>query len=121
MTSNEQSSYGVYRVTSSDSDLDQMAEEILRIGYVVIDSGLTSADIADYCARLDAVYAIQQDEVGGEENLQRINDANIVRCLLAYDEDFLAMATLPPLMQVAERVVGREFCPAHAKRCHQSA
>jgi ectoine hydroxylase-related dioxygenase (phytanoyl-CoA dioxygenase family) len=109
MTSSQQSSYGVCRVTSGDSDLDLMAEEILRCGYVVVDSGLSPADIAEYRERLDAVYSVQQEEIGGEENLQRINDANIVRCLLAYDDKFLAMATMRPLMQLAERLLGENF------------
>ena len=109
MTSSQQSSYGVCRVTAGESDLDLLAEEILRRGFVVADSGLSPADVAEYRERLDAVYTAQQAEVGGEEVLQRINDANIVRCPLAYDDKFLAMATLQPLMQVAGRLLGENF------------
>jgi ectoine hydroxylase-related dioxygenase (phytanoyl-CoA dioxygenase family) len=109
MMSEKSSSYGVYRVTSAQDHTDVLAEEILRCGYVVTDSGLSPAQIDSYRQRLDAVYAVQMKELGGEAALQRINDANIARCLLAYDAEFLEMATLPVLLGVAERVLGSNF------------
>lgn len=101
--------YGVSQATICATELDCLVEEILRCGFVVTASGFSPAEIAAYRERLDAVYALQQEEVGGEANLQRINDANVVRCLLAYDAAFLAMAAAPILFQVAERILGNNF------------
>lgn len=103
------SSYGVCRVTSAEDHTAALAEEILRCGFVVTDSGLSPAQIDGYRQQLDAVYAVQQQEIGGEVVLERIHDANIARCLLAYDADFLEMATLPVLRGVAERILGQNF------------
>jgi ectoine hydroxylase-related dioxygenase (phytanoyl-CoA dioxygenase family) len=109
MISNQAASYGVTKVTAAESQVDTLVEEVLRHGYVVVESGLSQTDIAGYRARLDAVYAVQQQEVGGEENLRRINDANIARCLLGYDDEFLTMAANPLLLEIAERIVGPNF------------
>jgi ectoine hydroxylase-related dioxygenase (phytanoyl-CoA dioxygenase family) len=109
MSSSQLAAYGVSRITVADSHIDALAEEVLRLGYVVADSGLSPEEIAGYRERLDGVYAAQQQEVGGEENLQRINDANVARCLLAYEDKFLEMATLPLLLRLAERLLGENF------------
>lgn len=109
MMQGQPTAYGVTKVTSAENQVDGLVEEIFRQGYVVVESGFSPADIARYRERLDAVYAAQQSEVGGEDNLQRINDANIARCLLAYDEAFLPMATHPLLLAVVERIIGANF------------
>ncbi len=109
MTGSQPSSYGVLKVASVATDLDVLAEEVLRRGYVVAPGCLGSTDVDRYRERLDAVYAAQVQEMGGEDNLQRINDANVARCLLAYDEAFLSMATHPVLLGVAERILGSNF------------
>jgi ectoine hydroxylase-related dioxygenase (phytanoyl-CoA dioxygenase family) len=109
MIASQSSSYGVSRVTAATTGLDVLAEEVLRRGYVVAENGLSEAEIDRYRQLLDAIYAVQQEEVGGEQNLQRINDANVARCLLAYEDAFLSMATNPVLLGVAERILGSNF------------
>src|SRR6185437_2790277 len=109
MIPNQPAAYGVTKVTAAENPLEILAEEVLRRGYVVTDSGLSAEDIARYREQLDAVYAVQQQEIGGEENMQRINDANVARCLLAYDDVFLTMAANPVLLGVAERILGANF------------
>jgi ectoine hydroxylase-related dioxygenase (phytanoyl-CoA dioxygenase family) len=106
MRADHPSSYGVCRVTSAGDPTDALVEEILRCGYVVADSGLSPAEIDTYRRRLDEVYKRQQQEVGGEAVLESINDANVVRCVLAYDDAFLQMATLPVVLRVAKRLLG---------------
>jgi ectoine hydroxylase-related dioxygenase (phytanoyl-CoA dioxygenase family) len=101
--------YGVCRVTAADTEIDILVEEVLRCGYAVADSGFSDEEISRYRLELDEVYAIQQQEVGGEENLERINDANVTRCLLAYDETFLSMATHSLVLKVSERILGSSF------------
>jgi ectoine hydroxylase-related dioxygenase (phytanoyl-CoA dioxygenase family) len=106
MIASQPSSYGVSRVTAGANGVDSLTEEVLRRGYVVADSGLSEAEIDRYRRLLDAIYAVQQEEVGGEDNLQQINDANVARCLLAYDDAFLTLAMNPVLLGVAERLLG---------------
>lgn len=101
--------YGIQSVNRHNDSIDYLVEEIAHTGYVVIDSGLSNDEITTYAQRLDEVYEMQQQEVGGAHNLALINDANVARCLLAYDEVFLKLATHPILLNLCERVLGENF------------
>lgn len=109
MIESQSSSYGVSRATVAESGLDSITEEILRGGYAVVDSGLSENEIDGYRQLLDTIYTVQQEEVGGEENLRRINDANVARCLLAYEDAFLGMATNDVVLGTIRRILGDNF------------
>ena len=47
---------------------------------------LETRQIAPIREKVDAVYDRQLQEIGGEEELQRISDAYVARCLIGYDE-----------------------------------
>jgi len=102
-------SYGVTERTTGVDELDLAVEEIEIRGYAVIDSGLSAAELEDYRRRLDAIYANQLEEVGGAENMVRINDANVTRCPLAYDAGFLDLAVHPKVLEIARRLLGENF------------
>jgi ectoine hydroxylase-related dioxygenase (phytanoyl-CoA dioxygenase family) len=55
---------------------------------------------------MDDVYARQCAEVGGETVLAGMNDADIARCLLAYSDAYLELATHPTLVALARAVLG---------------
>jgi ectoine hydroxylase-related dioxygenase (phytanoyl-CoA dioxygenase family) len=57
-------------------------------------------------AGLESVYARQCDEVGGEEVLIGIGDADIVRCPLAYDPLFLDLALHGSITDLARAILG---------------
>jgi ectoine hydroxylase-related dioxygenase (phytanoyl-CoA dioxygenase family) len=104
--------FGAYGVTTAEEATDPVAlavEEIALRGFTVLPDVLTRADIDDYNAAIEQVYAGQCAEVGGEENLARIGDIDIVRCLLAYDNRFLAMATSPRVMEVVRVILGDTY------------
>src|SRR6185436_8731419 len=77
---------------------DGHAEEIRNVGYSVLPSGLTADALAQLRRKIDDVYDRQVGELGGEEALRRINDANLARCLVEYDHDFLDLAIAPALL-----------------------
>lgn len=93
---------------NSDAD-DLSVEEICNIGYTVVDAGLTADDLQLIREKIDRVYARQLEEIGGEERLRRMNDANLARCLVGYDEYFLRLAAHPRLVSVCERMLGDHF------------
>ena len=90
----------------SASSVDAMVEQLLVRGLAVADCVLSEAEVADYNVRLDAVYRTQCDEIGGEQNLAAINDADIVRSPLAYDDTFLGLCCLPLIRDVVRRFLG---------------
>ncbi|MFM0029604.1 phytanoyl-CoA dioxygenase family protein [Paraburkholderia madseniana] len=94
----------------SDADaLDEAAAELRINGYTVLEGGLSRDRIDALKAGLDRTYRRQAEELGGEAVLRRINDADVARCMLSYEEDFLEVATCAPLMALARRILGPEF------------
>jgi ectoine hydroxylase-related dioxygenase (phytanoyl-CoA dioxygenase family) len=101
--------HAVREIHKNDSEDDLHAEEIRNIGYTVVDSGLTKDELEDIRGRIDRVYAKQVEEMGGEANLMRINDANIGRCLLGYDDYFVKLAANERIVSITSRLLGENF------------
>jgi ectoine hydroxylase-related dioxygenase (phytanoyl-CoA dioxygenase family) len=100
-------SYGVRERAAEPADeFDAAIEAIQYHGFAVVPNALPHERVVELNKRLDAVYAQQCDEVGGEKNLLEISDADIVRCPLAYDDVFLDLALNPAIVQVAKRLIG---------------
>src|SRR5207249_2793458 len=74
--------HGVRETHRNDGAADEAAEGVRNVGYAVIDSDLTDEELRAVRARSEAIYARQVRECGGEDNLDRINDACIGRCLI---------------------------------------
>lgn len=105
-------SYEAYGVTERLSDGDPTDEAVaeLRInGWTVIPSALPVEFVRNLGVALDRAYAQQVDEIGGESALHAMHDADIARCMPAYAPEFLEVATAPPLMKLATRMLGNEF------------
>lgn len=102
-------SYGVREATTLASDTDRIVEEIKISGYSIIDAVLSESELETVRRKLDEIYEVQAEEIGGEERLREINDNNIVRLLLAYDDYFLKPATHPAVLAVLERLLGDYF------------
>jgi ectoine hydroxylase-related dioxygenase (phytanoyl-CoA dioxygenase family) len=101
--------YGVREVNELTSELDRHVEEITVRGFTVVEGVIADSELEEARARTDRVYETQVAEVGGAENLGRIDDELVTRCLLAYDEYFLAMALRPKVISVVERLLGDYF------------
>jgi ectoine hydroxylase-related dioxygenase (phytanoyl-CoA dioxygenase family) len=99
-------SYGVLESRRLKDDLDAHVEEIEFLGYTVVESGLTREEIGALRASIDVNYERQLAETA---NVAMAADADILRCPLAYDDRFLKVATLAPLMAICERLLGVNF------------
>ena len=99
--------YGVNERSSNESDeLDRIRDEIRVRGLAVRQGVLAPEQVVTLNQKLDEVYAIQCNEVGGEEVLQTIKDIDVVRCPLAYDRDFLELAIASGITDVARKILG---------------
>ena len=103
------SAYGVREKTLIGSSHEMHAEEIRIRGFTVVPQMLGAAQLPDIRRRLDAVYATQVRESGGECYLQAIDDAGIARCLLAYDSFFMEMLQEPRLLAIVELLLGPHY------------
>jgi len=88
------------------SDRERLVEELSVRGIGTLESVLAPSEVTEISERLDAVYRRQCDEIGGEDVLKQINDADVARCPLAYDDAFLTLAYHPQITEVARDVLG---------------
>jgi ectoine hydroxylase-related dioxygenase (phytanoyl-CoA dioxygenase family) len=101
--------HGVLHRHQNEDTLEAAAEEIRNIGYTVIDSGFSADDLQHIRDKAEAVYARQVRECGGEDNLQRMNDACIARCALSYDDFFVRLAAHEQLLRLVAKLLDENF------------
>ncbi|HEY0381070.1 MAG TPA: phytanoyl-CoA dioxygenase family protein [Candidatus Elarobacter sp.] len=100
-------SYGVLETPESGDDLDVKVEELTRIGYTTVESGIARRELDEMRERLGAVYARQAAEL--DASLEASDDAGVARCLIAYDDCFFKLATNGALLQFCKRLFGESF------------
>lgn len=101
--------YGIKESNCLASELDLHIEEILVNGFTIVPNVLDDAVLAETRRRIDAVYDAQAAEIGGAESLKQINDESVARCMLAYDDYFLELATNSKVLAILERLLGDYF------------
>jgi len=109
LTQAQHGTHGVRERLKADDVYDEVAAELRVNGYAVLAGGFSPGFIDGLRAGLERAYATQVDEIGGEDRLRRMGDADIARCVLAYESDFIAVATAAPLLELVKRVLGPEF------------
>ena len=108
-TQTQHGTHGVVERFRADDIYDEVAAELRVNGYATLDGGFAPGFVRGLRAGLERAYAKQVDDIGGDEVLRRMGDADIARCVLAYEPDFIAVAAAPPLIELAKRVLGPEF------------
>jgi hypothetical protein len=98
--------YGITETRQLTDEIDAHIEEIDHLGYTIVDSGLTGSDIDAIRQSIDSNYAAQKAETS---HIAMKADADILRCPLAYDDIFLKVATVVPLMEICRRSFGENF------------
>jgi hypothetical protein len=101
-------SYGISETRVAQDDVDRQSEEIDYLGFTVIESGMDGSGLACAVESVDRCYEQQVAETRNAAVVME-KDADILRCPLAYDDVFLGIATLKPLMDVCERMLGPHF------------
>jgi ectoine hydroxylase-related dioxygenase (phytanoyl-CoA dioxygenase family) len=101
--------HGVREIERHESEADVRAEEIRRVGYTVVAAGFAAAELETIREKIDAIYERQVSEIGGDERLQRMNDADLARCLVGYDDYFLRLAAHPAITAVCDRLLGEYY------------
>ncbi len=109
MTQSVVKTFGVKEFSSASSEVDQGVEEIKLLGYTIVPDALTAAELDSAREKIDRIYDKQLEEIGGEQQLAAINDTYTARCLLAYDEYFLSVATNPNVLSIVEGFLGDYF------------
>src|SRR6266436_3323355 len=88
---NDLKTHAVREFHENADEFDLYAEEIRNVGYTVMQSDFSTDELQIIRQKIDDIYQLQVREIGGEQALKQINDANLARCLLGYDDHFLKL------------------------------
>lgn len=91
------------------TDVSRLLDEIEVRGFGAVPTVLSGQEVDRLNLVMDQLYERQCAEVGGEAALQLMNDADIVRCMLASSQDYMDLATHPILLEVARAILGENF------------
>lgn len=97
--------YGNINQFESDSNIDLYIEEINNNGFVIITDALNKDDLAEYRNKIDDIYSIQEEEFG-LQRLESINEKDMCRMPLKYDDYFINIATNKTVLQIVEKLLG---------------
>src|SRR4026209_1063609 len=95
--------HGITEFNQLRGETDENVEEIRNQGYSIVKDLLSETDLHVIRQKLDEIYEVQVKEIGGEERLSQINDVNLVRCLLAYDDYFLELSTNSTVLAIIQK------------------
>ena len=101
-------SYGVVDQRTVVDDIDRVAEQVTYLGYSVIESGYTAAEIDDIRRVFDETHRKYVEQYG-EQALREIDEYNGIRLPLAYDDAFLKLATNARVIALVKRLIRNKF------------
>ena len=105
----EMKTHAVREFHVNHDEADFHVEEIRSIGFTIVQSGYSEDELQLIREKIDNVYEKQVRELGGEDVLKRINDSDLARCLIGYDDYFLTLATHPLILSVTRKLLGENF------------
>lgn len=100
--------YGVRLATPAGDALDEAVESLRLVGYALVDSGLDASAIERLRTRFDALRAARAARFGAER-LKQAGEADMIRCPLAEEAAFLALAANPVILAICDRLLGPGF------------
>ncbi|PTY04036.1 phytanoyl-CoA dioxygenase family protein [Verrucomicrobia bacterium LW23] len=100
--------YGGHRQYTLSSDIDQYLEEISINGYSIVTNVIPEEELPEWRLRIDNVYAQQETEFG-RDALNDINELDMCRAPLLYNDAFVHMAANPFVLKVVQSILGDWF------------
>lgn len=102
-------SYGVRIRSQAESHVDEVVEQVRNLGYAVLDSGYSGAELAALSKAFDEVYAAYLARYDASR-LTKVNEHNTIRALLTQGNPiFLGLATSNRLLQTIEKLISGTF------------
>lgn len=102
-------SYGILTQDKYTSELDEIAEQVRRLGYAILDSGYTAEELKQLS---DAFNRTRADYVQtyGEVRLRSANEFHTIRAPLTHgDPFFVRLATNQSLLAVLSKLITGKF------------
>ena len=101
-------SYGVNHQNILNNAIDSHIEELQINGFSILEDVLNNDEIEECRFKLDKLYQYQEKHFGSD-NLEKINEKNVVRCPLVYEEFFLNIAVNKTVLEIVKKMIGDYF------------
>jgi ectoine hydroxylase-related dioxygenase (phytanoyl-CoA dioxygenase family) len=90
--------------TATSGWLETALDSLMRVGYAVVPGVLDEGMLAWI---REAMYGVQRDIVRevGQERLDRAGERGVLRLMFRFDERFLRLLELPPMLEIVDRTV----------------
>jgi len=102
--------YGILRRDYFESESEEIAEQVRRLGYAILDSGYTSEQLQFFVETFERVRE-QYVKNWGESRLKSLNEFHTIRALLTLGggEIFVQLAMNPNLIAVIQKLIMGNF------------
>ncbi len=100
--------YGKIQQTAISDEIDRCAEEVRILGFSVLENIIPQKELKTFSDRIDRVYRLQEEELG-HDYLAGINELNVARALLAYDDCFLKLIVHETVQKMVQLFLGEYF------------
>ncbi len=104
-----ETAYGVLQQDCFESEQDEVAERVRRLGYAIVDSGYTPAQLQE----ISNAFELARERyltTWGDARLRRLNEFHTIRALLTHaGAPFMQLAMNPNLMAVLQKLIIGKF------------
>lgn len=101
--------YGILQQNLSDSALDEAAEQVINLGYAIIDSGYTVPELVGISEEFNRTRE-HYVETYGESKLKSLNEFHTIRSTLTHGgEAFLILALNEHLLSILKKLIPGKF------------
>ena len=107
--SRDKHTHGVSESYVPESKIDEIVEELDRNGYARLENMFSVSDCVMAKKKIADIYEKQVEECGGEDYLIAINDQNVARALLVYDDFFLRFLKNKSILDILQRSFGDKY------------
>lgn len=102
-------SYGVLIQDNPSSKLDEVADQIRRLGYAILDAGYTTDEITQLSEAFNRTHTSYLQKYG-EARLRSVNEFHTIRALLTHgDSVFVHLATNQNLLNLLGKLINGKF------------
>ena len=102
-------SYGILVQDNPESEFDEVAEQVRRVGYAVLDSGYSVDELSKLSQAFNRTRAVYVKKYG-EARLRSVNEFHTVRAMLTHEEPvFVRLASNQNLLKVISKLIVGKF------------
>ncbi|WP_373085384.1 phytanoyl-CoA dioxygenase family protein [Sneathiella sp.] len=101
-------SYGILQQKKTKSVINEIAEQVVNVGYSILDAGYTAAELQSLSEEFDQIHR-RYVKTYGESNLRNANEFHTIRSPLTQGKPFLDLALNEKLLSLIKKLIPGKF------------